>query len=330
MTNTLDCADIRALLSGLVDDEVDGETRHLAERHFGDCRRCRQLMDETELLHEQIGAHVDAMEAEIGLPAGFEDAVLQRIADEDDARMVLPTRSRSWLSWTGWAAAAAALVFSFMVWRGTNTTVETTPVSSDGALALGNDDQRDELVAVHIDEAIDDASSDRDEQLVAYAGPPTLLSPANAATSSATMVGTVEALTAPADVERIAPSPDATALVARQKPEVIRGIDADAIGAASWALRQVLEAREDTFMDIERVRSFIRYDEIVPRLTEVRSQIAPAERPAVYAVESVLVSIEQGPLSMQDVRELKTLVGSMDLVERLESMSQRYDAANVL
>ena len=41
---TMQCPDIKALLSGLVDDEIDGETRHLAERHIATCRPCRALL----------------------------------------------------------------------------------------------------------------------------------------------------------------------------------------------------------------------------------------------------------------------------------------------
>ena len=73
---TMDCADIKALLSSLIDDEVDPETRHLTERHISGCSSCRSLMNEAESLDRLI-----ALDGELPfdqLPVGFEDSVLLR------------------------------------------------------------------------------------------------------------------------------------------------------------------------------------------------------------------------------------------------------------
>jgi anti-sigma factor RsiW len=75
--NALDCTDIKALLSALIDDQLDEHTRHQVERHLAECDACRAQVNE----HERLDALV-AMSAELsahgspGLPRGFEQTVL--------------------------------------------------------------------------------------------------------------------------------------------------------------------------------------------------------------------------------------------------------------
>ena len=58
----MDCTDVKALLSGLVDDEVDGDVRHAAERHIAGCAGCRTLLDEAEALDALIRAETESLE----------------------------------------------------------------------------------------------------------------------------------------------------------------------------------------------------------------------------------------------------------------------------
>ena len=82
---SMDCTDIKVLLSGLIDDELDAQTRHLAERHLAECTDCRNIMNEAEALTGFI-----ALEAEEGgagaLPEGFAGAVLSRTAYAHEVR----------------------------------------------------------------------------------------------------------------------------------------------------------------------------------------------------------------------------------------------------
>ena len=50
----MDCTDIKAMLSGLVDDELDAPTRHQAERHLANCKACRSLVSEAERKQTEI------------------------------------------------------------------------------------------------------------------------------------------------------------------------------------------------------------------------------------------------------------------------------------
>lgn len=108
----LDCTDIKALLSGLVDGEVDVATRHRAERHLAGCAECRKLIDEAEALDELILVETDALTGESALPAGFVGGVLSRTTLDRGERPYL----QRWTTWTGWLAAAAALALAATLW----------------------------------------------------------------------------------------------------------------------------------------------------------------------------------------------------------------------
>jgi hypothetical protein len=108
----MDCTDIRALLSGLIDDEVDAPARHAAERHLAECPRCRSLIDEAEALDELVHADVASRIDSRGLPTGFEGAVIGRTLYENGRGGYL----RHWTTWAGWVAAAAALALSVTLW----------------------------------------------------------------------------------------------------------------------------------------------------------------------------------------------------------------------
>lgn len=109
---SLDCTDIKALLSGLVDGELDETTRYDAERHLATCRPCRELIDEAESLDELVQANVASLVDPRGLPPGFEGAVLGRTLYEQTA----PSYLRQWTTWTGWVAAAAAIALAVTLW----------------------------------------------------------------------------------------------------------------------------------------------------------------------------------------------------------------------
>ena len=58
--DTMDCTDIKVLLSGLIDDEVDADTRYRAERHVAECDACRRALDDAEALSQLLVADAEA------------------------------------------------------------------------------------------------------------------------------------------------------------------------------------------------------------------------------------------------------------------------------
>jgi hypothetical protein len=111
----MDCTDVKVLLSGLIDDEVDAEARHAAERHLVECAACRALLGEAEALTPLIAADVAPNgegDGDDALPPELVGAVLARTV------YAAPPASGgvSWTNWLGWLAAAAALALAISLW----------------------------------------------------------------------------------------------------------------------------------------------------------------------------------------------------------------------
>jgi hypothetical protein len=338
--NPLDCADIRAMLSGLVDDELDTETRHLAERHLGQCRPCRRLLDEAEQIDAMMAEDYASAAAE-PLPATFEAAVLLHVRGaQGDPRQVrdaretgegdAPYRVRHW-TWPNWialTAAAAALAFSFIVWQRTPPT-GTTRVNTGERLAMNDTgDALDQPDVRNTGDAL--VTGTAPESLAQLVEVPSANPPAAPSTGEPMNIAPVTRLelpSAPAEVQT------SYALVGQFTGEAyapLSEVDPDVMYASSIALRRLLDAPEDSFAVVQQVRSIVQYDELLPRLMAARLAVAPAERPVLFAVESVLDSVATGPVDMHDVRELKRLIELMDLVGHLDGMARRYDATNAL
>ncbi|MHC5114154.1 MAG: anti-sigma factor family protein [Planctomycetota bacterium] len=110
--DTIDCTDIKVLLSGLVDDEVDEPTRYRAERHLADCADCRRIMDEMESLNHLIALEAGDEPESDALSDEFVCGVLDRTVNAE-----APGRTvGAWTNWLGWIAAAAALAMAATVW----------------------------------------------------------------------------------------------------------------------------------------------------------------------------------------------------------------------
>ncbi len=112
MNCPMDCTDIKALLSALLDDHLDAPTLHRAERHLAECRSCRNFVGEAERNERLIAEEVASAFRGDGPPEGFEQAVLGRTIH---ARPLGP--HSTWTAWLGWVAAAAALVLLVTTWQ---------------------------------------------------------------------------------------------------------------------------------------------------------------------------------------------------------------------
>jgi hypothetical protein len=123
--NAMDCTDIKANLSALLDDEIEAPARRLAERHLAECRACRRLMDEAEILEALVAADAASREPDPDPMASFEDAVLQRTVYAGSTRRVT--------AWLGWVAAAASLLLTVTLWM---VTTQGGAVRPGGGVAL--------------------------------------------------------------------------------------------------------------------------------------------------------------------------------------------------
>jgi len=331
----MDCTDIKVLLSGLIDDELNAETRHLAERHIAECRACRDLVDEAEAAHQLLAAEAEMNLAPDELPAGFAGAVLSRTVYDEDRRRGPLT---GWVNWLGWLAAAACLVLAITIWAldrrpparqmngGPSPVVQAPPPSqptvihtayttpgrswiSDGEYSPGAPAPAAAEAAVP-DEAPADATGDR--------GAP------DAAVDDA---GTAAGMAESATIGDTAPD----AILPWPKPSVaITRADVETLDATALLLEMLLRGDARSFADVESIRRIIEYDELLAHLAETRDRLEPELRPALFAAESILWRIVHGPLSLDDVQELRQTVAESDLAARLEAMSRRWDPAGAL
>lgn len=328
--STMDCADIKALLSGLIDDELDQETRHLAERHLGGCKNCRTLIDEAESLDKMICLDAEMDSQGASLPAGFEEAVLREIA----APVFNVPYLHRWSTWVGWAAAAASLALALTIW----VTDRSTFIQQQETPAVAHQTPIESLML-----AGDDPWIAGEEYTPSFEPRPPRT------------INTV--YTRPVFGNLMAPSADTFALYAspmtsdEQSPappeaevtEIVKEIPSKAsplitppsisesnsqtLFAASLLLEMIAEADMTSFKDIEMARRILEYDQLLPRLAATRATLAPEDRPAVFASEAILIRISEGPFDLNDLRELCQTVEQMNLAQRLNALSRRGRSA---
>ncbi len=114
-----ECQDLGALLSGLLDGQVDEETRHQAERHLSGCARCRTHLSRAEeldfLTRATLAPTDDLLASSL---TRMQDAVWTRIGSAQAPAIRTEARRLRLSAWTGWGAALAATVtLAFFVSR---------------------------------------------------------------------------------------------------------------------------------------------------------------------------------------------------------------------
>jgi len=309
---SMDCADIRALLSGLVDDEVDMDRRHRVERHLASCSACRQRLDDAERTDRELHAIVDAMTDE-SLPRGFEEAV---IVTATGAPMRFNEARRHWslIPWVAITASAAALALSFVVWQRTAfdqaepTSITQRSESVDGPEAA-TIDEPDEVKSMVVPVRRDlDARAARTER-------------------TETRISSMHRLELPSAPQPVSTTSHTNVLVRTVTPD---DDVSDALHAASQALRVIADASEGSFADVQHARRVVAYDELLPRLDDAMVHVTPEERFALIVVTDIFQDLMHGPMDMSDVRGLKQRASGPALRSALEAMVRRYDRATML
>ncbi|MCZ6835207.1 MAG: zf-HC2 domain-containing protein [Planctomycetota bacterium] len=313
--NTMDCADIKAMLSGLVDDEVEPTSRHQAERHLAECKACRDMIDEAEALDRLIT--IEAEDSFNTLPEGFEAAVFATI--NEPAQPVMTSYAMRWTTWAGWMAAAASLALALTIWvMDRKSSFFESPTNSQARVLPDRD-------FPEIDILVD-------------APPVTVM------TTSLTWAPVFDTALDPlADTSMFAlpQSDDAfestsvrdevTGLVKKKSRELsalsdrptLSVDDAQILYNASILLEMIAESDTNSFTDIEMARQILVYDELLPRLAQVRVALNPADRPSVLAAESILTRIVQGPIDLEDIRMLRETVLQLKLADEVATLSNR-------
>jgi hypothetical protein len=296
---TLDCTDIRAMLSALVDDLASEADRHQAERHLVNCTACRELLSEAERNDVLVAALTDVDEP-AGLPEGFEAAVLAR-ADGP--------ASRRWTSWLGWLTAAAALAVAAFVWwfdSGPDRAANHVPTVYPPGL---------EVRSRALDEPASAGMTTSGpwfrpvvNEIAAYVSD----MPPQQGTLAATPISTVTSRS----------WSDAESTLSREAAEALEG--------TSLILSMLRQGGGGGFGDVEQARRIIEYDDLLAKLSAARPDMPAAFLPAVLAAESVMYRIARGPLSQDEVREMRQTIASLDLPQRLDSIRANWPDASTL
>lgn len=103
-----ECQDVQAVLSGLLDGELDATTSHLAEAHLSQCAPCRTLLQQAEETD-------DLLRATVGSYAAWPSDLDRRIRTEvfgqaEDAAHARGRRRLLFAAWSGWSIAAVVML----------------------------------------------------------------------------------------------------------------------------------------------------------------------------------------------------------------------------
>lgn len=323
---SIDCTDMKALLSAYIDDEMDGPTRHLAERHLADCEHCRALVNEAEGLDGLIALDSQVRANAARLSESFEQEVLARTAYAQP-----PHDASRWAMWTGWFAAAACLGLAAAIWltdvpapnlqiahtnaeeftgapeatvRADDDARESAPASfsQPAAYTTGLDLQSDTYEGTLPAESFRLASHVRIQpnETTRFALPP-----------AADDFRTDEPLQ---DEQPVPP--------ARFAGESLSVEDSETLYSTALLLDLLGDVDLTSFSEVEWMRRVIETDELLPHLHMTRDRVAVADRPAVFAAESIIVRIAEGPLELQDVERLQEIATTMGLADELTRISR--------
>ena len=281
---SLDCTDIKALLSALIDDCVESDTRHLAERHLADCKSCRTLIDEAEAAEAMVAASVGDLAPLDTLPDGFKANVLARTVYADE-KSYHPQR---WTTWLGWLAAAASLALALTIWVVDNSGNLSSPKST----------------VVRNDIALDDNSQQGSSNNY----------PVDDLPASYVLRNSISMM--PASLRRPISSPTSISPVSTLTLD-----EFDTLDQTVLLLEMFIQAPEVNQAVIESIRNIAEYDELLPKLSKLRAKLAHEDRLNTYSAEKLLQRIIRGPISIQDVQEMRSEINEFNLPSHLEKLT---------
>ncbi len=285
---TMDCTDIKAMLSAIIDGAGDPDERHRAERHLAECAACRGLVSDTEQADALLAAAVDSDGPGDRLPDGFEGAVLSRTVFAAEA-------AGRWRSWLGWLAAAASIMLAVVMWS-----MDRTPGGTemfDGSYPAGPEIRSWALQEPPIDTA------PRTRLVVNEVARYAIDTEPRRGDSRAT-------------VRRAA-----TETAPLESPSGLSPIAAETIESVSMVMAMLQHADDRSFADLEHVRRITEYEELLPRMAEIRSELPASDRPPILAAEAMLYRIIRGPVSLDDVRELRYTIARLNLAARIAAIN---------
>jgi len=319
---SLDCTDIKALLSGLIDDRVDPASRHHAERHLADCKSCRELLDQAEAAEAMVAASIAVLGDAEPLPDQFESTVLARTiyADRHGAHGRL-------VNWFGWLAAAAALALAVSIWVVDRQTILR---GSATEFALADPYQVEPEVPSYTLDGMGSLDERSPDSVAALGVDTTRVQPASYhGPDSSSFI----------DLNRLSMMPSRSGASARRTKaravdlnlaHALSRDDSETLDDVSRLMMMLVQSPDQSFVEVERIRRIAEYDRLLPRLAQLRANLAPPDRITVGAAESVLYRVVRGPLSTEDVQIMRDDVNRLELPSQLDAIGNRWSPASSL
>ena len=118
------------------------------------------------------------------------------------------------------------------------------------------------------------------------------------------------------------PSPTTSTLHEAWRRSTLRS-DLEALHAAALVLDAFIDIDEEGFRAVESVREVVLHDELIPRLSRVRTALDGEERGLITAAETLLFRIIHDPLDEADLADMRDLVRRADLAEALRRIGDR-------
>lgn len=327
----LDCKDIKALLSPLVDGVADEETRHAAERHLAECSTCRAFIDEAETNDAMVAASLDSMIRP--LPAGLEDAVLSRTVR---LRYSRPGYS-SLVTWLGWVAAAAAITLAVSIYVFDRQPGVLSGAGGSSRVAHTPSPRQNDYAAAATPASSQVYMPSDLHRSTIYDGP---LPVGNNSVQSTALksgqhnqVARGNSVHVPAELMGAHPLADpvpAQTVKESQSGVVLSREDAETLSITALLVGMLGRCDLTSFRDAEEIRQIAEYDELPERLARARNNLPESDRQIVLVAESMLTRIVLGPISLDDLREMRKAVVRLDLRSQLESIGEHWEPADTL
>jgi hypothetical protein len=348
----MDCTDLRAILSGFVDGELDPPRRHEAERHLVECAECRARVARTESLDVLLREAASRWGREEPLPPPIIERVLARtIADVGALR-----RARRW-AMVGWLAAAAGVALAATAWWAAERRPQSDLPPSDrvngltGELASGVSGHAGgarpttdgSSPGLRLDPRVEPGPrppvsperlprSTQDSPRRVAAEDPARTAPPLAATPHEHMV--TLALHGPPSWLTLVPTNGASDLP-WQELEDLRGNEllaedvqdgVDTLIATAQLLRHFHRVRFASPKCLSELRARIEYDRLLDRLDQADLLLGSVEgHESIRAASAMLLRLQHLSDDLEDLREMQRDLCRIPLARRLEQLAEALE-----
>lgn len=302
----MDCKDIAALLSGLIDATVEADVRHRAERHLAACMACAELLSKAESLDAMMMVGLDEVEE---FPEGLERAVLAQTTRAGAIRL----GGHRWFAITGWLAAAASLALAATMWM-----TQGGSADSRGEVVKGGRSVDHTYYTMRPEQrsALSDAYLVMHENEIVAEQPSSTGAGVNSGVLTALALGVESATSLAVVLDR--------PMYFTGKLRLRRSDEETLFHLAE--LLERLEAFDGGSMKIvDDLRRTIESEGLIDSVARTRQRLPDEQRFSIYAAESILWRLVNGPVDEGDVGEMHQMMQSLDLVSRIDRISGRVD-----